>query len=237
MSDSKNKTSTTLERFWETRKWHWDPTKIDSVDHKLIARVPGDYMNEVQKDELTFLPNGYNSKGDLRGYKGKKNLAYQKEKVDVGFTKETVYYDSSNTLTPKLTQLMQTIGNAFDLSQLHARIHKQKPGSILHLHTDRYQNYPARANNPGLDLTRVVRLAVALSDWDHGHLWLNGNTPWVQWKAGDVIHVEFLNVPHCTANCGKTPRYTMLMMGIKGKNTDRLFEGDTLNLKLDKSKN
>lgn len=45
-----------------------------------------------------------------------------------------------------------------------------------------------------------------------GHYITFGNTPWTGWKAGDILYFDWL-VPHGTANCGNTPRFSMFVTG------------------------
>jgi hypothetical protein len=40
------------------------------------------------------------------------------------------------------------------------------------------------------------------------------------WAAGEVTTFDWLNVPHCTANAGLSPRVTLQITGIRTKQTE-----------------
>jgi hypothetical protein len=40
------------------------------------------------------------------------------------------------------------------------------------------------------------------------------------WAAGEVTTFDWLNVPHCTANAGLSPRVTLQITGIRTEQTE-----------------
>lgn len=212
--------------------WHYDYDRKDP-DFKTIMQIRGTWT-ECMNDFERWMPAGYNFHGDLNGFKGKKSLEYMSEKARAGWSDQTQYYHTTQTFPPVIERMRDLITNYLEIEEPYARCHKQLPGHQVPVHVDTFESYPGREKYPYLDLSQVIRVAVALSDWDLGHIWQIGNTPWIQWKAGDVIYSDMINLPHWTANCGGTPRYTMLVMGIAGPNTmDIIRNNDVQNITLD----
>jgi hypothetical protein len=88
------------------------------------------------------------------------------------------------------------------------RIHVQMPGEVWNLHLDKLEKW-----NPDYP-SSVMRIQIALTDWEQGHFWSYGNYNHQQWRAGDVTTFDWRNLPHCTANAGHNPRVTLQLTGI-----------------------
>ena len=67
---------------------------------------------------------------------------------------------------------------------------------------------------------RVLRVFIALNDWQPGQFWEYGNFVHRNWKAGDVTTFDWRNVPHSTANAGFHPRATLQITGVMTDKTD-----------------
>jgi hypothetical protein len=136
---------------------------------------------------------------------------YDLEKI--GMNKDSVV----TNLTYKVAPVFQHIADQFALDDPMVRVHVQWPGQVWNLHIDRLQKW-----NPG-DPSQVVRYFVQLTDWAPGHFWNYGNYQWGQWRAGNVSTFDWINVPHCTANAGNSPRATLQITGVVTEQTTKFL--------------
>jgi hypothetical protein len=112
-------------------------------------------------------------------------------------------------LTPKLQKMCDMIG----LENGHDKTHMQVVGEVFNIHIDKLGRiYPQ-------DHTKIMRIVVMLSDWEPGHFYQYGNHVYTGWKAGDIHTFAWKHVPHCTANAGRNPRYTLVTTGIATEKT------------------
>ena len=88
------------------------------------------------------------------------------------------------------------------------RLHVQHPGQVWNLHLDKLEKW-----NP-TDPAKVMRVMIALNDWEPGHFFSYGNYVHTGWHAGDVTTFDWQNLPHSTANAGHAPRITLQMTGV-----------------------
>lgn len=115
-----------------------------------------------------------------------------------------------------LSYYQDLLAKRFDLIDCETMLRTQKPGDVHGFHYDSMYLYyinhylkadPERHKLPydpetmwADDGTIPVRLFLALDDWRYGQIWMFGNTPWTNWKAGDVMWFDWRYTPHCTAN-------------------------------------
>jgi hypothetical protein len=130
-----------------------------------------------------------------------------------GYGKEYVI----SNLNYNVPRELERISEAFALNDCMTRIHVQHPGQIWNLHLDKLEKWDRE--NPEF----VMRIMIQLTDWQQGHFWSYGNYTFTRWKAGDVTTFDWMNVPHCTANAGHTPRVTLQLTGIKTEETDKFL--------------
>lgn len=113
------------------------------------------------------------------------------------------------TLSPNLQKICDMIG----LENGHDKTHMQVVGEVFNIHMDKLGRiYPQ-------DHSRIMRIVVMLSDWEPGHFYQYGNHVYTHWKAGDFHTFDWKNVPHCTANAGRNPRFTLVTTGIATEKT------------------
>ena len=117
-------------------------------------------------------------------------------------------------MTWDIPPILQQISNLFALDNSKSRIHVQVPGQMWNLHMDRIEGWCPE--NP----ESIMRILVQLTDWEPGWFWGYGNYQYHMWSAGDVTTFDWLNVPHCTANAGLSPRVTLQITGIRTKQTE-----------------
>ena len=154
---------------------------------------------------------------ETRGFKGEGVEVPGEELVNEEYDLERIGVDPKVIITNLAWQLsprFQAISDAFELDDVMNRIHVQMPGQVWHLHIDKlYKWFPS-------DPDRVMRLFIALTDWQMGQFWNYGNFNYSSWKAGDVTTFDWQNVPHSTANAGFHPRVTLQITGIKTEKTE-----------------
>ena len=96
----------------------------------------------------------------------------------------------------------------FGMDNAKMRLHVQRPGQMWNLHLDKLEKW-----NPE-DPNQVMRVMIALTDWEPGHFFSYGNYVHTGWRAGDVTTFDWQNIPHSTANAGHAPRITLQLTGV-----------------------
>jgi hypothetical protein len=96
----------------------------------------------------------------------------------------------------------------FGLDSAKMRLHVQRPGQVWNLHLDKLEKW-----NPQ-DPSKVMRVMIALNDYEPGHFFSYGNYIHTGWRAGDVHTFDWQNLPHSTANAGHGPRATLQITGV-----------------------
>ena len=114
----------------------------------------------------------------------------------------------------EITPNLKKISDLFGLEDCMECIHVQMPGEVWNLHLDNLEKWAPS------EPWRVMRIQVALTDWEQGHFWSYGNYNHQQWRAGDVTSFDWQNIPHCTANAGHNPRVTYQLTGIITEKTN-----------------
>jgi len=111
-------------------------------------------------------------------------------------------------LSWEITPNLKKISDLFGLDDCMECIHVQMPGEVCSLHLDNLEKLAP--NEPW----KVMRLQIALTDWEQGHFCSYGNYNHQQWRAGEVTTFDWQNIPHSTANAGHNPRVTYQLTGI-----------------------
>ncbi len=127
-----------------------------------------------------------------------------------GYGKDYQITHLSWNITPNLKK----ISDLFGLKDCMERTHVQMPGEVWNLHLDKLEKWAP--DSPWM----VMRIQVALTDWEPGHFWSYGNYNHQQWRAGDVTTFDWQNIPHSTANAGHNPRVTYQLTGIITEKTN-----------------
>ena len=221
---------TTYKNTLDTSEWPGfeDPLGDRGPDFKTVGRFIGDWGDEL-KNIKNLLPAGYNQHGEMWGFKAKKSKEAMNEKPGHGFPKDLQYYEATRVIPPTVHKMVGLLG--MDIPD--PRIHRQKPGGMIPMHIDTYKSHSARAvQGEKYNIDAVERFAIALEDWKIGHLWLIGATPWVKWRAGEIIFSRMRDVPHCTANCSIFPRHTLLVTGIMTEKSWELVNGSYCEFRL-----
>jgi hypothetical protein len=112
---------------------------------------------------------------------------------------------------------IQSLATYWKLKRLRTRIHVQMPGQTFIQHIDKLWH-----RNPA-DPTKVLRIMVALRDYEPGQIITYGNAVYTRWRAGDVSTFDTLNVPHASVNLSRTPRPFLIITGVRTEETDEIL--------------
>ena len=200
---------------WELTKqrsnYHFDNFRIDPEVDKVT------YLGNIDpfwQEELTSVielakPKTWRTRG-----KGADRPAeeYDQEEYDLeqhGYGKDYVISD----LTWEVPETFNKILLWFGMDNAKMRLHVQHPGQVWNLHLDKLEKW-----NPE-DPNKVMRIMIALNDWEPGHFFSYGNYVHSMWRAGDVTTFDWQNIPHSTANAGHNPRITLQITGVVTEKT------------------
>jgi hypothetical protein len=95
----------------------------------------------------------------------------------------------------------------------------QHPGHAFYYHIDNFgygfeaarQNYE-KAAEIDTDQRKIARFVVFLTDWEPGHIWMQGNMI-LKWNRGDCFTYPWRDMPHGTANFGHSTRVALNVTG------------------------
>ena len=209
---------------WDTTKessnYHFDPQHIDQetdVVRQLGKIIPNEsWHNAVAEIIDTAKPSTWAT----RGYKGQgldippEDLAAE----EYDLTRVGMPVDLPIThLSWAVPDVFQSIVDDFGLIDCMPRLHVQMPGEMWNLHLDKLQKWCPE--NPH----SVMRIFIALTDWQMGQFYQFGNWNWHQWQAGDIMSFDWQNIPHCTANAGHCPRVTLQITGVRTEKTQEML--------------
>ncbi len=198
-------------------KYHFDNFKNDSQVDKVIklGRITADYTDDVKQAVANAKPATWRTRGKVGKSRPESELAsedYDLEKF--GYGKDYQITHLNWQITPNLKKISELFG----LDDCMERIHIQMPGEVWNLHLDKLEKWA-----PDAPWT-VMRVQVALTDWEQGHFWSYGNYNHQQWRAGDVTTFDWQNLPHSTANAGHNPRVTFQLTGIITEKTNEFLK-------------
>jgi len=191
-------------------RYHFDTRIVDPQwdTVQLVAQISNTWANELPAAIEASRPVTWRTRGKPNDSLQRRSEEYDQEEYDleqIGMAPDYVITNLNYELPPSLQQ----VADSFGLDKTMARLHVQWPGQVWNLHLDKLEKW--MPNDP----TKVERYFVQLTDWQQGHFWNFGNYTWQNWRAGDVVTFDWLNVPHSTANAGLTPRVTLQITGVK----------------------
>jgi hypothetical protein len=194
-------------------KYHFDNFKNDPQVDKVIrlGKIVADYSEDVKHAVETAVPATWRNRGAVAKTRPEAELAsedYDLERFGYGVDYQITH------LNWEITPNLKKITELFALGDCMERIHVQMPGEVWNLHLDKLEKWAPNAP------WTVMRVQVALTDWEQGHFWSYGNYNHQQWHAGDVTTFDWQNLPHSTANAGHNPRVTFQLTGIITEKTD-----------------
>ena len=186
--------------------YHFDNFKFDPDQDKVTVLGNIDPFWSAELDEIVKLaqPKTWRTRGKGLDRPAKE---YDQEDYDLkqfGYGKDFIVSD----LTWEVPESFNKIGIWFGMENSKMRLHVQRPGQMWNLHLDKLEKW-----NPE-DPSKVMRVMIALNDWEPGHFFSYGNYTHTGWHAGDVTTFDWQNIPHSTANAGHSPRITLQLTGV-----------------------
>lgn len=152
------------------------------------------------------------------GFPGGQSPLYDQEEYD---RKESGIEGEYTQIVPEQAMYeineIQSLATYWKMKRLRTRIHIQMPGQTFIQHIDKLWH-----RNPA-DPTKVLRIMVALRDYEPGQIITYGNGVYTRWRAGDVTTFDTLNVPHASVNLSKSPRPFLIITGIRTPETDEIL--------------
>jgi hypothetical protein len=200
---------------WElTRQrstYHFDNFKFDPDMDKVttLGNIDPFWQEELASVVELARPKTWRTRGQGADRPGEE---YDQEEYDLeqhGYGKDYVISD----LTWEVPAAFDKIAVWFGMDNAKMRLHVQRPGQVWNLHLDKLEKW-----NPA-DPSRVMRVMIALTDWEPGHFFSYGNYTYTGWRAGDVTTFDWQNIPHSTANAGHGPRITLQLTGVVTEQT------------------
>jgi hypothetical protein len=201
------------EKSKQKSKYHFDNFKNDPQVDKVIrlGKIVADYTEDVEHAIDTAQPATWRTRGKVGKTRPEEELAsedYDLERFGYGADYPITH------LNWEITPNLKKISELFALDDCMERIHVQMPGEVWNLHLDKLEKWAPEAP------WTILRVQIALTDWEQGHFWSYGNYNHQQWRAGDVKTFDWQNIPHCTANAGHNPRVTFQLTGVITEKTN-----------------
>jgi hypothetical protein len=195
---------------WEITKqrsnYHFDNFRVDPDQDKItfLGNISPFWQNELEVAMKLAQPKTWRTRG-----KGNDRPAeeYDQEDHDLeqfGYGKDHIVGD----LSWDVPETFNKIGLWFGMDNSKMRLHVQRPGQVWNLHLDKLEKW-----NPE-DPSKVMRVMIALNDYEPGHFFSYGNHLHTGWQSGDVHTFDWQNIPHSTANAGHSSRATLQLTGV-----------------------
>lgn len=195
---------------WELTKqhstYHFDNLRFDPDQDKItcLGNISPFWQTELETITQLAKPKTWRTRG-----KGsdRSDEEYDQEDHDLeqfGYGKDFVVSD----LTWDVPETFNKLVVWFGMDNSKMRLHVQHPGQMWNLHLDKLEKW-----NPE-DPSQVMRVMIALNDYEPGHFFSYGNYIHTRWHAGDVHTFDWQNIPHSTANAGHGPRITLQITGV-----------------------
>jgi len=188
-------------------KYHFDNFKNDDNYDTVtvLGKIVANFDEEVKEIIANAKPATWRTRGAVGKSRPEEELASEDYDLErFGYGKDYSITHLNWEIPPKLKQISELFG----LKDCMERIHVQMPGEVWNLHLDKLQKWAPE------EPWTVMRIQIALTDWEQGHFWSYGNHIHKQWHAGDITTFDWQNLPHSTANAGHNPRVTLQLTGI-----------------------
>ena len=192
----------------ERSKYHFDNFKIDKDFDTIInlGKITTDWQDSINHSIKIAEPVSWRTRNQQG--KTRPESEYLSEEYDLEKIGMPVDYKVTN-LTYEVHPVFKKIADVFAIDDSMIRVHVQFPGQVWNLHIDKLEKWAPE------DPERVIRIFIALTDYEQGHFWNYGNYIHTGWKLGEVHTFDWKNVPHSTANAGHNPRVTLQITGVK----------------------
>lgn len=203
------------------------PLDAENPDYTITGRFIGEWDNELTKliklagggVPLNFLKKMQGGEDPYTVELDMHDLVSSGLNENTEFLKRIMPPALNRTTAPTIYKMIDWFGF---IGRVLVKIHIQHPGQIFPYHFDDLTTNRNNSKNVhGMDTSpdQWARVEVQLKDWELGHVWGIGNNYWKQWRAGEIMFHPWHNVPHGTANCGKSTR---ICLQITGETTEDL---------------
>lgn len=179
-----------------------------------LGSLAGNWTTQLTKFNFTRLIDAVQSAGqsDDESYRLR---AKQFENLGAYNRYNTSYYQQFGDDLPSIATAVAKLSG---LAEATVSAIRQPPGNIIPWHQDQYYQLKKRLGTERIQDASIWRYLVFLEDHKPGHFFQVENTPYVQWKAGDVV--TFLpNAHHLSANAGLEDKFTMQITGLDSPNS------------------
>ena len=217
----------------EESNYHFDPFAHTSQADRMryVGRFEGDWSEELARaveNAKAITWRSRDPKDNPRGGKGIDRT--EADIVNAGGKADTEITSLEDDV--HLYPSFQAMTDALHLVDgkdrpLQTRVHVQVPGQTWTAHVDRLQKWSV--DEP---ISNIFRFMIFLHDYEFGHFVQYGNEILTKYRAGEIYTWDHVNVPHCTANAGVTPRSTMVITGVGTPETHALFSKPNLVIKI-----
>ena len=195
---------------WELTKqrsnYHFDNFRFDPDQDRVtfLGNIDPFWQSELDAVIKLARPKTWRTRGQGADRPGEE---YDQEEYDLeqfGYGKDYVVGD----LTWDVPETFDKVAVWFGMDNAKMRLHVQQPGQVWNLHLDKLEKWHPE------DPNKIMRVMIALNDYEPGHFFSYGNYLHTSWRSGDVHTFDWQNVPHSTANAGHGPRITLQMTGV-----------------------
>ena len=211
---------------WEAGKarsnyhFDWQRHELAGHDYKWLGRFYGDWQSELDIIKEKAEQKTWRTRGKI----------YHKDHPDLIAEENDLINAGMPTTTPTLRKWKEFDGifekmiDSFGLETRKQAFHIQYPGELLSLHVDKQYEVAD-------DYTKVARFFIFLEDWKPGQF-LQMGTSFVQWRKGDILNFDWVNIPHASANAGWDPRCLIQVTGTITRRTEEIIMGNHKEIQL-----
>jgi hypothetical protein len=207
-------------------RWHFDNTRHDQPGEWfwMLGRMMGDWSKELESAEqlpmqsITWAtrkntPYYRRADGSFEQSSMLEQEEYDLESSGAGRDLELSDVVEHDDFAPVFDRMV----NFWGIQDPWCRLHIQRPGQMFNLHIDKlWDRCPE-------DPEQVCRIMIFLKDWEPGQFFSYGTCVLSHWKAGDAMTFDWANVPHASANAGRSTRPVLMITGLKSDRTRSLL--------------
>jgi hypothetical protein len=195
---------------WEITKqrsnYHFDNFRSDPEQDRVtfLGSIDPFWQNELDAVVKLAEPKTWRTRGQGADRSDKEHDQEDYDLEQFGYGKDHIVGDLSWDVPEMFHRLLLWFG----MDRAKMRLHVQQPGQVWNLHLDKLEKW-----NPE-DPSKIMRVMIALNNYQPGHFFSYGNYVHTCWRAGDVHTFDWQNIPHATANAGHGPRITLQITGV-----------------------
>jgi len=198
----------------------WQRHEAAGYDYRWIARFDCNWEKDLELIKEQAQPKTWGTRGKKYHPDHPQLEAEENDLRNAGMSTDTVIFRKHFEFEGIWSDVINSLG----LINTKQAFHIQYPGEMLNLHVD-------KQHEMNDDSTQVARFFIFLEDWKPGHF-LQMGTSFIQWRKGDVIHFDWKDTPHASANAGWEPRCLIQLTGTMTDVTRDLIVGKNRKIKL-----